>query len=80
MLSPWDETEKELFYLILGVAVNFILSALQHRMTGLLVGNDVRKAAADGFPADQIVASDLRPGNIILYLQSRNASRLLHSP
>lgn len=27
----------------------------------LTVGNDVRKAAADGFPVHQVLASDLRP-------------------
>ena len=30
----------------------------------MTVGNDARKAAADGFPAEQIVATDIKPGNI----------------
>ncbi|KAJ2977499.1 hypothetical protein NUW54_g11412 [Trametes sanguinea] len=29
---------------------------------GCCFGNDVRRAAADGFPAKQIIASDLHPG------------------
>lgn len=33
---------------------------------GFLVGNDVRKAAADGFPVEQIIASDLKRGETIL--------------
>lgn len=26
------------------------------------VGNDVRKTVSDGFPVDQVIASDLEPG------------------
>ena len=33
------------------------------------VGNDVRKAVADGFPVDQALASDLHPGERERFLQ-----------
>ena len=32
------------------------------RLTSGLVGNDVRKAVADGFPVHNVVATDIHPG------------------
>ena len=40
---------------------------------GCGVGNDTRKVVADGFPASQIIASDLHPGELARG-QSRGAS------
>jgi hypothetical protein len=37
-------------------------AALPKELTSYPVGNDVRKAAFDGFPSKQIIASDIQPG------------------
>ena len=37
---------------------------------GCGVGNDVRRAVSDGFPAKQIIASDLHPGMYIAVLRA----------
>ncbi|KAJ3526531.1 hypothetical protein NM688_g8251 [Phlebia brevispora] len=41
------------------------------------VGNDLRKAIADGFPANQVIASDLHPGmDSMLFLYCKLMKRL----
>ena len=35
------------------------------------VGNDVRKTVSDGFPVDQVIASDLEPGMSIYVILRR---------
>ena len=72
--SYWDSEKKDLAlcFWTLGVAVStadgieYLISILTmfngdfgHTWT---VGNDVRKAVADGFPVKQVLTSDLRPG------------------
>jgi hypothetical protein len=39
--------------------------AALNSLDSILVGVDARKAAADGFPAKNIIASDIRNGNIL---------------
>ena len=50
----------------------YVLVSLAYTMKALhvdfVVGNDARKAAMDGFPAQQIVTSDLRRGESKLFL------------
>ena len=68
---------KERYSLTLDVAVSFsapmILSVdrIQDQMNELTyfrsVGNAVRKAVVDGFPAQQAIASDLHPGEFEFY-------------
>jgi hypothetical protein len=39
-------------------------SAVGARLTHAVVGNETRKAVADGFPVENVIASDLRAGEI----------------
>ena len=51
-----------LSYWILGAVVSQITASLERALTVRSVGNDVRKAVADGFRVENVVATDIHPG------------------
>lgn len=54
-----------LSYWILGAVVSQITASLERALTVRSVGNDVRKAVADGFRVENVVATDIHPGKHI---------------
>ena len=51
-----------LFFWILAAVVNAILCSYRSMLNSNLVGGDVRKAVVDGWPLQNIIASDIQEG------------------